>query len=243
MIILDGLYTEKDFGLIALEEQDHPLSPELQNELVKIPGKIGLKYRNNTVGIRRFNLNFGIKDNNEIVAEKRLNTFYNFLIDDKGKPRDVKIAFDYEPDKYYDVRLDGTVNVRRIANYRSFTIPFIAADPHKYGSTIIINLTGDTRFYNLATAETKAITSIDVGSTLNHIKITNQNTGDFIYIEHNFIAGDEVIIDFVNENVTKNGYSIMKDLYLESDFFDINVGENRITSNVEGTLEFVERWL
>jgi phage-related protein len=50
-------------------------------------------------------------------------------VDEYGKPKDVKVIYDYEPDKYYIARLTGYISVDRIAKAGIFLIPMYAYDP------------------------------------------------------------------------------------------------------------------
>ena len=76
------------------------------------------------------------------------------------------------------------------------------------------------------------------------LEVTLLNTGEFLFIDDDFAATDVVVIDLEAEYITKNDYSVMDKLNLESDFFKLPAGEFEISVN-SGTasLEFRERWL
>ena len=108
---------------------------------------------------------------------------------------------------------------------------------------------GIQTIYNLGTYETNCKMLINVSRDIKDLKITKVDTGEFIYLNdvystYTFKAGDEILIDFENHVVKKNDYIVMKFLSLESDFFNLSVGANRIELSTErGEIEFVERWL
>lgn len=234
------IFNNIDFGdYIKVERVRDPLLPSIKNITKELSGKHGLLYRKNTLEAKYIEVEIRLIEKNRSKVKEKARTLARLLYTDEPK----ELRFKEEPDKYYIAILDGNTDLDRFLFTGFAVLTFLATDPIAYGETRKLDLTTDTTFYNLATAETRATITIPITSNIDHIRIVNQNTGEFIQVEHNFIVGDKIIIDFQNELVTKNGYSIMKDLYLESDFFTIQVGENRITSNVIGTLEYIERWL
>ncbi len=241
MILLDG-QTERDFGLIPLQSHIHPINTGIQHKMIKIPGLVGAHHTKTDLSPKYFEFEFAIKEQNEIIAQTKLNELVTFLCDDTGHPRDIELIFDYEPDKYYTVKLNNSIDPERIRGFSRFSISFVASDPHKYSiheKTINLNDVG----YNEGNCKTTGVLTIQTDS-VDHIKVTLLNTGEFLYIDDNFDAGDIVVIDLEKEYVTKNGYSAMPNLYLESDFFEIPVGEFEISVNSgDGVLKFRERWL
>lgn len=155
-----------------------------------------------------------------------------------------KLQFYDMLDKYYIGEVIEDLNFRNTEKWKEFNINF-RCDPIKYGEKVIVNnIENDVILYNSGTYKTRGIITIEITEEVNFLEIILQNTGEFIYLGHSFIPGDIVKIDLEEEMAYKNGYSIMEDCYLESDFFDIPVGEFRIATNTgNATLEYIERWL
>lgn len=243
MIKLDGL-SEKEFGFIALEEHTNPLSAEIKNNIINIPGRIGARFVNSEIGVKRFVLNFGIKEQDTILIEQKINDFYRYLLDEKGKPREVKLTFDYEPNKYYMVKLDGQIDVNRIARYRSFGVYFIAIDPIGYGEPITIKVYPSTIYTNNGTYPSKGILTATMTANVSSLTVRLVTTGEYVAINDSLLINDVIVIDLEKQYVTRNGAGIMNKVYFESDFFDIPVGKFEIsTSSGNLNLEYAERWL
>ena len=242
MILLDG-QTERDFGLIPLQSHIHPINTGIQHKTIKIPGMTGVHDIRTELAPKYFEFEFAIKEQDETMVQAKLNEFVTFLCDDVGHPRDIELIFDYEPDKYYTVKLNNSIDPERIRGFSRFSVSFVASDPYKYStSSKIINM--DNVAYNGGNCKATGTITIQITEPVDHIQVTLLNTGEFLYIDDNFDAGDIVVIDLEKEYVTKNDYSAMPNLYLESDFFEIPVGEFEIAiSNGNGILEFRERWL
>lgn len=127
-IKLDG-YSEDYFGLVFLKDHYHPLSPEMRNKTMSIPGMSGEWDFGSEWGSRPFNLPFSIIEYDRNERQRKLRAFVAFLLDSKGKPREVKLSFDYEPDKYYTVKLATKIDIQRLLSTSDFTIPFVAHKP------------------------------------------------------------------------------------------------------------------
>lgn len=234
------IFNDMDFGdYIKVEKVRDPLLPPVLNLSRELPGKNGSLYKRNKLEPKNIEVEIRLIEKNRSKVKEKARTVSRLLYTKEPK----KLRFKEEPDKYYLAILDSSTDLERFLFTGFSILTFVALDPIAYGNTKQINLSTNTIFHNTATANTRAVITIPVTTNLDHIRIVNQTTGEFVHIDHSFISGDIVVIDFVDEYITKNGYSIMKDLHLESDFFDIGVGENRLTSNVEGTIKYTERWL
>lgn len=145
-------------------------------------------------------------------------------------------------DRYYIGEVVGETPMDKSINWNTFILQF-RCHPIKYGNKIEHIIDNDI-LINEGSYKTKGIITIEVTENIDHIQVTLQDTGEYIYLGHNFAVGDTVVIDLEKEIAYKNGYSVMKDCYLESDFFEIPPGEFRLTTNTgNATLEYIERWL
>jgi predicted phage tail component-like protein len=242
LILLDG-YSIDTFGLIPLQSHIHPINTGIQHKTIKIPGMAGVHDIRTELAPKYFEFEFAIKEQDETTMQAKLNEFVAFLCDDTGRPRDIKLIFDYEPDKYYTVKLNNMIDPERIRGFSRFSVSFVASDPYKYAiSPAKVDLVNV--IYNRGNCKTTGIITIQITEETDHIKVTLLNTGEFLYIEDDFDTGDIVVVDLEKEHITKNSVSAMPNLYLESDFFEIPVGEFEISVNSgDGVLKFRERWL
>lgn len=133
-IKLDG-YSPDYFGLVFLKDHYHPLTPEMRNKTMTIPGMSGEWDFGSEWGSRPFNLPFAIIEYDRYELQRKLRAFVAFLLDAYGKPREIKLSFDYEPDKYYSVKVAGKVDVERVIHTGRFDLPLIAHKPYAKSAT------------------------------------------------------------------------------------------------------------
>lgn len=243
MIKIDGK-SESDYGLVALAGHSNPLAPVISSKAIKIPNKAGLLDAGSDIGIRQFNLAFGIKDTGQSAIQSKMDIFKNNLMEN-GKPKEVSLVFDYENDKYYKVKLTGGIDVARLERYNSFTVSLIANDPFKYSLVAkTIDIDNTPTIENQGTAPTTGIITLEITEDISEVEVKLNQTGEFVRVEHDFVMGDVVEIDLEKETVLKNDVSVMADCVLESDFFDIPVGNFGLSvTGGSATLEFTERWI
>lgn len=122
-----------DFSLAVLTEHIHETVPEKIDQTLSIPGRDGLFYFGSDLGVRQFEIPMIVKpQKSKMDLQKRLRELASFLIDGSGKPKLLELYFDYEPDKYYLVRLNGRVAPERILTIGNFTMQLVAHDPYAY---------------------------------------------------------------------------------------------------------------
>jgi len=214
--------------------------PTIENILKEIPGKPGAIVARTKLKPIQISVEIEVKG----PSKEGLNTIIRELAGMLYTEGTRQLRLPNELDKYYMAKLEGDTALEEILNYGRTVLRFICPDPVAYGKLVKVNLNSNTMIYNNGTYPSKGIIEIEITEETDHLEVTLLNTGEFLYIDDDFDVGDIVVIDLEKEYVTKNGYSAMPNLYLESDFFEIPVGEFEITiSNGDGILEFRERWL
>jgi predicted phage tail component-like protein len=132
MITLDG-YGLRSFGL-SCEKQNHPITPTFKSKTISIPGKAGLYDFGSEIQEREISFNIGAIDKDKIALQYKLRHFIAFLHDAYGKPRSIRLIFDYEPDKYYIVKISNRIEPDRVSRTGKFTLQFTAYDPYTYST-------------------------------------------------------------------------------------------------------------
>lgn len=130
MIRLDDVPIS-DFGLVVQPDHDHPLLGDVRSKTMTIPGMPGAWDFGSELGPKNFNIPLGLSEHNPLEKQRKLNEFVAFLFDQYGKPRELKLTFDYEPDKYYQVKVATGFSPQRIMSFAFFTLPLLANKPHK----------------------------------------------------------------------------------------------------------------
>lgn len=130
MIYLDGKPIS-DRGLQIQKEHDHPAVPNLRRKTITIPGMDGEWDFGSDDDPKPFRFPLGFIEYDVYEKQRKLNDFVAFLFDAYGKPREMKLSFDYEPDKYYLVKVAGGFTPRRIWGAAFFDLLLIASNPYK----------------------------------------------------------------------------------------------------------------
>ncbi|ATB52741.1 minor structural protein [Caldibacillus phage CBP1] len=142
-VYLDGRNI-KEFGLFLRQNHEHPI-PETRDQTIEIPGVHGLRHMGSTLGPRQFNLPLGIVPQiDRWELQRKIREFTRFLLDDYGRPRNMRLIFGYEPDKYYMVRYNGSISPERLVTMGVFELPLIAYDPFAYFLYSTKEITWDT---------------------------------------------------------------------------------------------------
>ncbi|PFC97152.1 distal tail protein Dit [Bacillus cereus] len=120
-------------GLALLSGFQHPAAPPIRDYTVSIPGRPGAYYFGSDIDPLEFNLPLIIKpQENRFALAAAIRKMITAFIDPYGKPKEVKLIYDYEPDKYYLARYSGSMPIDRYFSMGKFDLPMVAYDPHAY---------------------------------------------------------------------------------------------------------------
>lgn len=138
---MDDNYRLEDFNIRGYLDHEHSATPEYRRKSIPIPGMPGRWDFGTELGSRPFNLFFNSTESSRIELQQSLNEFVAFLHDEFGNPRIIKMSFDYEPDKFYYVKVDEPITPERLAHAYKYPVGFIAGDPFKYSNTFADEVT------------------------------------------------------------------------------------------------------
>ncbi|MFE5392552.1 phage tail domain-containing protein [Bacillus thuringiensis] len=123
----------KQLGLALLPGFQHPAAPPIRDYTVAIPGRPGAYYFGSDIDPLQFSLPLIIKpQENRFELAAVIRKMVAAFIDPYGKPKEVKLIYDYEPDKYYLVRYSGSLPIERYLRMGKFELPMTAYDPYAY---------------------------------------------------------------------------------------------------------------
>jgi predicted phage tail component-like protein len=131
-ILLNDTYTLKDFGMICEPGHVNPLTPTFENKTIAIPGKHGLYNFGSEIRERVFQIPLIMIERDRTLMQHKMRDFISFLFDVYGKPKDIKLSFDYEPDKYYMIQCVSQIDAERVINTGRMSIGLVAYNPHAY---------------------------------------------------------------------------------------------------------------
>lgn len=232
-VIFNGLNLNDHCIVKSIKES---ILPPILTTRKTIHGRRGAKYIRKELGEKIIEIDIEIPANSFIGRQSTVDEITPNLYTQDEKELILRGS------RKYHASLESETNLDNLVFHGATTLVFLATDPLAYGETKTVNIIEP--IHNNGTYETTGIITIEITAPVSSISVALQNTGEFVYVAHNFIIGDIIRIDLDEEMIYKNGESIMYDCHLESDFFDIPIGEFTITSSTgTATLEFTERWL
>ena len=179
MIILDGKKLS-EFNIIAAKGHSNPSSANFSEDIIDIPDKMGVYYVKSQNGIKQFRFPLIALGDNNTDLQRIMRTFNDFFHDDFMQKRLVKMAFEYEAQKYYDVRLSKAIDTGRIFGIGEFDL--IVTSHDGYSNNVSIN------------------TDVVWGS----LEITFESE---YQLGHTFIKGEQITAPITLET-TVDGYAI-----------------------------------
>jgi predicted phage tail component-like protein len=244
MITLDNRPLS-NWGLSLLYGDIHPATPDLRQNTLTIPGRAGKWDFGSEWDSRTFELPLILKEPDSFEMQRKLNDFVAFLLDPFGRPRDIKLVFDYEPDKYYTVRLSGNISPERLYRFGKFPLILEATDPYKKFSVpsdeIIMNsdvsvmsdILWNTELVSYNVTFSQTFTILNQGTVAIPLSIDINGSGTNVTFELNgqtFSLGTFIDTFF---KVIGESYTILKDnvedlTSISGDFLTLMPGENHI---------------
>lgn len=234
------IFNNQDFGeYVIVNGVRRAIIPPQTNITNKIPGLAGEHYARKELGMGLIEVDITLVESDPVLFQQKIRSLAAVLYAEKPK----KLTLIDEPDKYNLVILDGDLPLDKRRRIGQTTLVFLCPDPLTY-SERKIQVALEGAVINTGTYQATGTIKINIDEGAKHLKVTLQNTGEYLYLEDDFKANDEVVISLEDESIRKNDNLIMDKLHFESDFFALPVGEFEITlSSGSGTLEFRERWL
>lgn len=130
-----GDKTDVQLGIQLLSGYSEPIAPKTIDKTVRIAGRHGEYDFGADLGARLFKLKCEFVDATTRAAlQTAVRALAAHLVDSEGNPRDLALSFDKEPAKFYTVRLQGALDIKRIIAHGTFTLRLYAADPFAYGA-------------------------------------------------------------------------------------------------------------
>lgn len=213
MITLDSTYRFEDFGLKALIEHENPMISEITPKTVKIPGVAGLYDFGIELGPKPFLITMDVIEYDRVESQRKLNDFVAFLFDQFGEPRAIKVVYDYEPDKFYMIKVNAMVTPQRMINVSQFALPFIAYDPYKYS-----NVFADEIAWGSEVLTFQSSYYLGHEGTAGMVNITGPQTID-IYVEGLAIKPIiEITGSATDLVISANGYNILFEPFSNASF-------------------------
>ncbi len=252
-------YTFEDFGLIEEFGHVHPSTPEFIEQTLSIPGRPGLLSLGTQIGAKQFSLPVKVFVRDRYERQRIKNKFVAFLFDEYRQPREFKLSFDYEQDKYYLVKVSSQIIPEMLFQMDQFELTLVANDPTKYflfdadkirmGSHIPVLSHIRPARYSFSVTSNQTIKLINDGTlamrprisisgAATSVTVKNNRTGKSFTMS-NISSNKPVIVEGATYLVTEGGTDTFSKIV--GDFIDLLPGENNLAvsgENMNLTISF-----
>lgn len=116
------------------------MTPNFIHKTQDIPG-VGIVNFGTEIKEKPFDFEISTKGTDKADLQHKLRTFISFLFDGFGKPRDIKLTYNYETDKFYTVKVASNIDPERALKIGKFNLKFIAYDPYAYSDIFADEIT------------------------------------------------------------------------------------------------------
>lgn len=184
-ISIDGVKLG-DLGIRVKEDSSYLGLPATRDQVISVPGRHGAYPMGSWLEPRRINLSCRIsnKKTTREIAET-IRTLGTILLDQYGRPKEVKLVMGHEPEKYYKVKYVGAIPVDKQAHTGDFDLPLVAYDPFAYFLYSANEITWDK--------DIPIMSDVYWGTGINQFKI-NENQTLEIYNSGNIVIRPTFII-------------------------------------------------
>ncbi|WP_182103787.1 distal tail protein Dit [Niallia taxi] len=245
-------YTFEDFGLIEEFGHVHPSTPDFTEQTLSIPGRPGLLSLGTQIGAKQFSLPIKVFVRDRYERQRMKNKFVAFLFDEYRQPREFKLSFDYEQDKYYFAKIASQITPEMLFQMDQFELTLIANDPTKYflldadeitvGSHIPILSRVRPARHSFVIKSNQTINVVHDGTLAIKPRITISGSASNVTLKNtrnnksfkitDVISTKPIIIYGENYMVTEGGNDTFSKLV--GDFLELLPGDNNITVSGEG---------
>ena len=223
-------------SFFIVEKIDRQLVGTIENSIIDVPGRLGSRHGSTNRKSKRIIVTIRLLDQVDETAEQIKDEILPHLV--KNEPK--RLELPDEPDKFEMCILDGKIDWNRL--FTGARVPLIFINPEGVSFSKANKNVTMTEFTNEGTAPTFMILNV-ISTGENPATVTNPDTNDTVTIE-GLAIGDQVKVNFEEETVEVNGVLTMSTLWLESDFFMISHGLNKVelTNLNLVSIEYAERW-
>lgn len=127
-----GGRTATSLGIVMTSESKRPILPSTQDSVITVLGRNGAYDYGAKLNSRSLDLECAMITKDYIELQQKVSELASFLTDHDGKPKTMRLILDYQPDRYYNVRLSGSLPINRIFGLGRFTLPLVAFEPYAH---------------------------------------------------------------------------------------------------------------
>lgn len=134
VLTFDDEYTLDDFDMKNMQGNEQELFGSITSKTVKIPGKKGLYDFGNEVGSFSEKFPVIVLAKTEVERSYKIRAFKQFILDEFGYPRIIKIQKSLEPDVYYWGKIAVAPVPKLYSTAATFILEIVSLDGMKYSN-------------------------------------------------------------------------------------------------------------
>lgn len=135
ILTFDDTYTLADFGMANGKGNEMPLLGAITSRTEKVPSRKGLLDFGNEIGSMTDKYPVEVLEQDRIERSYCMRAFKNFITDEYGYPRTIKVHNSDEPDVYIFAKLTTAPIPKRLNSSASFDLVITNLDGVKYAIT------------------------------------------------------------------------------------------------------------
>lgn len=222
----DLIFNGQNFGdLLYVESVQRQLVGERKHNVLRIPGRPGFLHRSTEIGEKKIIVNVRIIETDRAAVMSKAHTIAGML------HTEVPAKLYTRGDTLYDLAvLDGNVDIEQLFSTGHCELEFINYSGLQYGEDVTRSFVSGAEFAIQGTYKTRGVFTVTFSSSATGLTLTNTTTGQLVKLTGNYIPGNVLTIDCVNESVKLGANLVMSHIDNSvTRFFDLVPGRNAFT--------------
>lgn len=198
----------QDRAVRVLVSSSEPMLTGVRTNTVTLPQRHGAIPVTSMLEPKPFVLDCVFERMDYAAMKAKITEIKRLFIDGNGRPKTVKLRFEDEPDRYYNVRVSSGIDIERAAQLGRFSIGLTAYDPYAlsvatsdevlWGSEEVVFLSDYTMGHTAGGAETFT------GAGTMDVVVTGDNVKPVIYVTG---SGTNVTIGWGGKTLTLGAFT------------------------------------
>lgn len=219
--VLDDTHTFEEFGFRQSFGTQLKKIGEISPKRTTIPGMMGSWSFGEEIGDKRIPFTLYLAETNDRKKERMLDQLVDFLCDDEGYPRTVKISLRREPDRHFFCRLDEIGEPEVSVHTMTIQLYFTLTDPRRYSNVKADEVRWGSKKvdfqaqYKLGNRGSGAVERLITGNTSIYPDLEGKSVFPIIIING---SGTDVVIRCKNSSIQVGSFS-NKTIHIDTEMF------------------------
>jgi len=227
-------------GIAAITKVIRAVAPGTRDRLLEIVGRDGVYDFGSDKKVGLITVRFAIESVDKVERRGYAREVAKWLNTKTLKP----LIISDEPHIQYLARPINEIPVEEVAIWGKIEVNFLV--PNVYGEAVEATTYNTFPAQNDGTVECFGTIRATVKETANTLKITRQDSQEFVLLKRDLAINDVVVIDTAKRLITVNGIDRRAEVDITSTYFEFPVGEFTLTADpatTELSVEFRPRYL